>query len=210
MATDDLQFDRAESTTSTGAEMACSVCRQPISDAYYTANGATVCGTCRGRLEADLINRPGNFPKAIGLGAGAAVLGAVLYYAVAAITGYEVGLVAIAVGWLVGRALQLASAGRGGRQYQILAVALTYLSVATAYFGLARRTLDGGAPWLTQLQYLFALPIASAIGSLPGGAISLFILFIGLHQAWRMTGSATVDFLGPFQVRRPTELGNRP
>ena len=210
MATDDLQFDRAESTTSTGGAMACSVCGQPIGDAYFTANGATVCGACRGRLEAELAKKTSNFPLAIGLGGGAAVLGALLYYAVAAITGYEVGLVAIAVGWLVGRALQTASAGRGGREYQILAVALTYFSVAAAYFGLARPTLGGDASWLTQLQYLFGLPIASAIGNLPGGAISLFILFIGLHQAWRMTGSAAVEFLGPFQVRRPAEPGNLP
>ena len=43
---------------------------------------------------------------------GAAILGAILYFAVTAITGYEIGLVAIAVGWLVGRAIQKGTGGR--------------------------------------------------------------------------------------------------
>jgi hypothetical protein len=207
VAADDLQFDRAESTASSAGGMTCTVCKRPIADAYYTANGATICGDCRQRLAAQLAVPGGNLLRAVLFGVGAAVAGAVLYFAVAAISGYEIGLVAIAVGWLVGRGIQLGNAGQGSRPYQIIAVTLTYLSVAGAYFALAVRGVAGGWPLggLQQIALLIGLPIMSAVGNLPGGLISLFILFIGLHQAWRMTGRVSIDLLGPFAVRRPAE-----
>ena len=68
---------------------------------------------------------------ALGLGAG--IVGAAIYYAVVAITHLEIGIVAILIGYMVGRAVRKGARGRGGLRFQILAVALTYLSVALAY-----------------------------------------------------------------------------
>lgn len=262
MATDDLQFDRAESTAPEQPALSCTVCKRAILDKYYTANGATVCDGCRQQLERELTAPNRQWPLAIALGVGAAILGAILYFGVTAITGYEIGLVAIAVGWLVGRAIQKGTGGRGGRGYQVAAVLLTYLSVAGAYSGLAVREMIGGAvqdtlaaapapdqddpvgseqtstdssagdsvlaitpdvsaeqdadrtttddpsqpggnAWLALAGLMLGLPIVSALGSLPGGLISLLILGIGLHQAWRMTGKLSIDLQGPFQVRQP-------
>jgi hypothetical protein len=73
------------------------------------------------------------FAKALGLGLVAAAVGALVYYGVAKLTGYEIGLVSIVVGLLVGGAVKLGSGGRGGWRYQALAVALCYLSIATSY-----------------------------------------------------------------------------
>lgn len=262
MATDDLQFDRAESTAPDQPPLGCTACKRPIADTYYTANGATVCDGCRRQLEREMTAPNRQWPLAILLGVGAAILGAILYFAVTAITGYEIGLVAIAVGWLVGRAIQKGTGGRGGRGYQVAAVLLTYLSVAGAYSGLAVREMIGrastdtlevaptpdpdgatgaeqtspnsptgdsvvaitpsasaeqdgdptgtddpsqpaGNAWLTLAGLMLGLPIISALGALPGGLISLLILGIGLHQAWRMTGKLSIDLHGPFQVRQP-------
>jgi len=61
------------------------------------------------------------------------VLGAGIYYAILAITGYEIGLVAIAVGWLVGRGVHKGSNGVGGWAFQTLAVGLTYLAIVSTY-----------------------------------------------------------------------------
>ncbi|MGH9308137.1 MAG: hypothetical protein ACRD1U_02100, partial [Vicinamibacterales bacterium] len=60
-------------------------------------------------------------------------LGTVLYYGVLALTGYEFGLIAIVVGYAVGLAVRWGSRGRGGWAYQGLAMALTYLSIVSAY-----------------------------------------------------------------------------
>ena len=61
------------------------------------------------------------------------MLGAGIYYAVLAITNYEIGLIAIVVGFLVGRAVQWGSHGRGGWLYQGLAMALTYVAIVSTY-----------------------------------------------------------------------------
>ena len=56
-----------------------------------------------------------------------------LYFAVAALTGREFLLVALAVGFMVGTAVRKGSGGRGGWAYQTLAMALTYLAIVSTY-----------------------------------------------------------------------------
>jgi hypothetical protein len=56
-----------------------------------------------------------------------------LYALVAILTGLEVGLIAILVGYMVGRAVRHGSGGLGGRPQQILAVVLTYFAITTSY-----------------------------------------------------------------------------
>src|SRR4029077_1530386 len=45
-------------------------------------------------------------------------------------TGWVVGYVSLAVGYLVGKAIILGSRGAGGRRYQVAAVLLTYMAVS--------------------------------------------------------------------------------
>jgi hypothetical protein len=111
------------------------VCKQPLSGTYFEVNGKTVCPGCRDRLNAELnkYSPAVRFARALGLGAGAAVIGAGIYYGISAATGYEFGLVAIVVGLLVGKAVRKGSGGRGGWRYQALAMALTYCSIVATY-----------------------------------------------------------------------------
>jgi small-conductance mechanosensitive channel len=129
-----LQFDRAEPTQG-AAEWSCAMCGNPLVHQYYDANGKSLCDACRLRLETALSAKPGpkGFFKALAAGVGAGVLGAVIYYAVRATTGYELSLIAILVGWLVGKAVRWGTGGRGGRAYQVLAVVLTYMSIVSSY-----------------------------------------------------------------------------
>jgi hypothetical protein len=77
-------------------------------------------------------NRPtaGLILRAIAFGAGGATVGAIIYFAVLQATGYEIALVAIATGYIVGRAVQMGTQGHRGAATQIVAVALTYVSIA--------------------------------------------------------------------------------
>jgi hypothetical protein len=75
----------------------------------------------------------GLFAKAGLFGLGAAIAGAILYYAVIAITNFEIGIVAIAIGYMVGWAVRAGAGGRGGRRFQVLALLLTYWAVGLAY-----------------------------------------------------------------------------
>ncbi len=132
-ATDALQFERAEFDQTPTAQ--CAACKAPLADYYYDVNGRTVCEKCRYAIEASLASGSamGRVGRALGAGLGAAILGSALYYAIAALTGYELGLIAIVVGFGVGSAVRWGSGGRGGKGYQALAIALTYLAIVSTY-----------------------------------------------------------------------------
>jgi DNA-directed RNA polymerase subunit RPC12/RpoP len=141
-APDELQFDRAEPAGPTAAT-ACAVCKQAITTSYFEINGKIACARCRGRI-LSVWNRGPSLQrgaKAAGLGALAAALGAAVYFAIAALTGYEFGLIAVLVGLAVGVAVRKGSGGRGGWRYQLLAMFLTYSAVVATDSGLIAREL---------------------------------------------------------------------
>lgn len=138
-----LQFEHAERTDSAPG-LSCAACSRPIAMSYYEVNGTVTCQRCRTQIIAQW-NRgssTGRFAKALGLGLAAAVAGAGLYFGIAALTGYEFGLVAIVVGLLVGGAVRKGSNGRGGWRYQALAMFLTYTAVVVTDSSLIARELS--------------------------------------------------------------------
>src|SRR5205085_4370131 len=100
--------------------------------------------------------------RATGLGLLAAAAGCLLYFAVAAITGREFGVVAIAVGLMVGEAVRRGSRGRGGWAYQTLAVALTYLAIVSTYVPLIAKEFQKGAA-RESLRAHSSIPMADTI-----------------------------------------------
>jgi transcriptional regulator with XRE-family HTH domain len=239
---DVLQFDRVTSESSSSAApsklaVICSGCGTSIETEYFEVNGKIVCGRCRGALESMAETPRGIGPLIIagGFGLGAGVVGAVIYYAVIAIAHLEIGIVAILIGYMVGYAVRKGARGRGGRRFQILAVALTYASVGLAYTPVVLGTLDadrtaqnaaatsssgpaaeaaasGPAPTAKQSggrlllalvflsAFIAALPVLVVLGSFPSGLISAIIIFVGMRQAWRMTGAPLLQILGPYRV----------
>jgi len=130
-----LQFDQAQFSDSQAAGLKCTMCECTLTRTYYQVNGQVACGLCYAKAQAVANVKPGfiGLLKAVAAGTAAAAVGALLYYAVLAITGYEIGLVAIVVGFLVGAAVRWGSSNRGGWIYQTLAVALTYLAIVSTY-----------------------------------------------------------------------------
>lgn len=130
-----LQFDRADYGEGTSTQSTCATCSKPIDRVYYEVNGQVVCRHCVAQLQAQLAagSALGRFTRAAAAGAAAAALGSGLYFGVAALTGYEFGLIAIVVGFAVGAAVRWGSRGRGGWVYQTLAIMLTYLAIVATY-----------------------------------------------------------------------------
>ncbi len=232
-----LQFDRVETGQPEGAAppsegLACKACGTAIRTEYFSWNGAPLCERCKTTLEAakNAANSWATFGRAVVFGIGATIAGAILYYGVIAITKLEIGLVAIAIGYMVGYSVRRGSRGWGGRRYQVLALLLTYYSVGLAYFPLAMqegrkateqerqasapdsRPKAAPEPVTTPsrsgalaaagvlLLFCFALPIVAVAGSLPSGLITAFIIFIGMRQAWRMTAPPPIEVTGPYKL----------
>lgn len=205
---EELQFDRVETgapppdATIGGLNVACEACGRSVGAEYFTVNDKPVCGDCRTTLlEAAKTPRSAGPLLRSGLfGLVAAIVGAAIYYAVIAITNFEIGLVAILIGYMVGYSVRKGANGRGGRRFQVLAVVLTYLAVGLAYAPLAFRELARAEKSAQMLVFVFALPIMSIISSFPGGLLSALIIGIGLYQAWSMTGRPKLAVAGPYKV----------
>jgi hypothetical protein len=134
---DDLQFTTAERAAPGGpvpTQHACALCGQPMGSTYYALNEHLICPACR-----DLALAPPEglwikrFFVASVFGLGAGLLGALVWFIIRRVAHFELGLVAIAVGFVVGKAVRYGSGNRGGRGYQLLAVLLTYCCIAANY-----------------------------------------------------------------------------
>jgi hypothetical protein len=126
------QFSTAEYASKGGADR-CKSCNQPIGGTYYRVNGALACPTCAQRVAGSLPkDSHAAFVRGVTFGVGGAILGLAIYAIFEILTGIIIGYVALAVGYIVARAIKTGSHGIGGRRYQIAAAALTYAAVSLA------------------------------------------------------------------------------
>jgi len=194
-----LQFEYAE-PAGTAAQLSCAACHAPLAGVYHKINDKTTCGPCRLAVESETAR--GGFAKALAFGAGAAVAGFVVYYAILKVTGYELSLISILVGYMVGRAVSEGSGGRGGKRYQALAVGLTYLSITATYVPMIMGEATGevaesGALLLVASELLaLAAPFLVATEN----PITLLIIGFGLYQAWQTNTRRQLDISGPYTV----------
>ena len=111
----------------------CRVCNRLLDAEYYRINGQMACKICALQAsEGQPTDSHAAFLRGLLLGIGGAIIGLVLYSTVAILTGWTIGYVALAVGWLVGKGMIKGSNGLGGRRYQIAAVILTYFAISMA------------------------------------------------------------------------------
>lgn len=129
-----LQFDKAEFDAPTSS-IACASCKSALTQQYFSVNGQSFCAACTETVRTTLNRKSGakDILKSILFGLGAAVAGFIIYFAVLRITGYEIGLIAILVGYMVGKAVMIGSDYRGGLKYSVIAVLLTYISIVSTY-----------------------------------------------------------------------------
>jgi hypothetical protein len=224
-ATADLQFDKAEFTGDSAGSQPCVACKRSFSGPYFHAQGHVVCPACAERIQSGQQAPPAiSLAKAALYGCGAGLLGCTIYAAVAILFDIEFGLIAILVGWLVGKAIRHASGGLGGRPQQILAVVITYFSITTSYIPVyiahevKHPTVNRSAQQKAQdkkaaeaspgagkaigVILLFIILMGAApffsLGSGISGILTLFIIFLGLQRAWRLTGRTDLLVMGPY------------
>jgi hypothetical protein len=221
-----LQLDRAEFTDSAAASP-CAACAQPLVGAYFEVNALAMCASCCTTLRARLAagTRVSRAGRAAAAGFAAALGGSIVYWAILALTGIEFGLMAVVVGFAVGKAVRWGSYARGGWFYQTLAIVLTYLAIVSSYVPLIVAEIRDHPPAAqtqaasgqqeaamqaeaaqeppTVAQAIVALLIfvgfICAIPFLAGvqNIIGVVIIGFGLYQAWKMNRRATVVITGP-------------
>jgi len=206
----------------------CVACRRPTGNTYFHAQGQAVCPLCAERIQSGQQAPPASsLGRAVLYGLGAAVAGCILYALVAIITGWQIGWVALIVGTLVGKAIRHASNGMGGRPQQILAVILTYFAISTSFvpvvlYEAAKHPERFARPAQTEEARQAAQtearerPVRTVVGALVSllllglaapffdvasvsGLITLFLIFIGMQRAWKLTARPEILIMGPYE-----------
>src|SRR5579872_2868591 len=198
------QYLKAEYHKETPAQL-CGQCGRKIGIRSYVLNSKLVCARCNDAAHPEAHSQV-PFVRSLLCGIGAAILGLAFYATFTIMTHFYFGVVALAVGWLVGKAMMMGSKGVGGLRYQISAVALTYASislasvpilVAAALQDAADRGIERHVEWGSVAGKLVEFGIASPFLQLRNGlwgVVGLLILLAGLRIAYRMTAEKKPQF----------------
>jgi hypothetical protein len=197
--------------------MACAACQRPITGAYFQINGTNACPECTRKIQAQTpTDSHATFIRALAFGIAGALAGFALYVIFALVTGLVVGLVSLAVGFIVGKAMSFGSRGVGGRRYQVAAALLTYIAVSMSAVPIAIHQMRAhraqtqsnatAAPARAPVDIPKAIAVLALIGIASPfldlqdpvhGLIGLVILFVGIRFAWRFTAGRTLAVSGP-------------
>lgn len=228
LTTGEPQFERMEPRDGAAAA-SCAACQRTIPDVYFEAAGRVFCEACRDSVLATQSGGSGaaRLVKALVFGAGAAAVSAVVWYAIVKLTGYELGIIAIAVGFAVGAAVRIGAEQRGGWAYQAIAVLFTYLAIAASYVPLVMESFreqvaaeaahaveatgsagaDASPPAIDETALLVSailvsvqIPVLQATKGT--GIIGLLIVGFALYEAWKINKRQTIAFSGPFRLQR--------
>jgi hypothetical protein len=220
---DELQFRRAQPIDSAEppAAKTCAACKQLVAGEHYQVRNQVICASCAAKIRAgQQSQKPVPLFRAVIYGVGAALAGCILY-AIPLAMGFQIGIVALVVGYMVGKAIRHASYGTGGRAQQVLAVVLTYLAIsasivpALVFMGVKQGAARAAQKKPPEVQPVKPMPSAGKMAagvallvvispflqlksSPVGGLISLFILFIGLQRAWVLTARHEIIVTGPY------------
>jgi hypothetical protein len=198
----EIDFDRAEYDAPTVAT--CVACKRALDGApYYSVNGHLACEGCLAQLRA---GQQGSFIKALGLGTAAGAIGAAIYYAIRSVTGYDLALITLVIGILVGIGVRRGAGGSQSWVYRAMAVALTWVAMCITYVPgiLEDVTKDGSDVGVAQVLFatMFSLVIPYLLIS--GAEVLALVIFgVGIWEAWRRSAPPTLVVEGPFEPAAP-------
>lgn len=131
----------------------CCRCSKVVTGQYYNGGGLVWCSDCTGRAKGALGGQVGFgvFIWATALGYLAAVFAGGLWAVITASTGYQLGIVAVVVGLMVGHAVRVGGCRRRGRVLQLLAVALTFLGLSYSTVSFPLRGFREAAAFVEEL-----------------------------------------------------------
>jgi hypothetical protein len=176
-----------------GAVVACELCSASVpANESKLANGHRVCAACARQLQAELASAnapPDVLPRAVAMGALGALLGAGVWAAVLIITNFEIGYLAVLVGFLAGMGVKYGARGATGRQLQKVAVACTFVGLLAtkylvfAHYLSAEAAKEGVAFGYFSPGMLMTFPRALVSMLSP---FDLLWLFLAFSSAWRV------------------------
>ena len=155
---------------------------------------SVLCSNCASTVEQALEaeTKDPNLPPAILLGIVAAVAGGLIWYAIVALTNYQLGIVAVGIGYLVGLAVMFGAGKKRGPALQAIAVVITLIAMVVGeYFVIRHFWVEAlaeegttGIPLLLPINGMFTL-VTEGIKLEP---ITLLFWAIALWAAFSVPG----------------------
>jgi hypothetical protein len=203
-----LSFEHAEFENPAAPALACAFCHRPLTDVYWQITKRTACDACRIQVQKELAASVSNarFLRALGYGALTAVAGSALWVAIGSLhVGVPYGLLALGLGYLIGKFVRKGAGGFGGRRYQILAVGLTYSAIAFSRLPALLSLAPVATAPLIALR-MVGLAFISPFLNVTEDIMGLVVIGIALYQAWTLTRGLPVPVLGPFSVAASADV----
>lgn len=179
------------------ASETCARCQRVLSgDDRVTASGKTFCRSCyetlRQQLESTIQDMSADVPyPAAALGAvlgGAA--GALLWWGFTVVTKISFGLVAVAIGFLVGQGAVRFAGGKRSRGLQVLAVGVAFASFAVATYLVNMTFINQALAQQGEARRITfpptGAPMLVAVLAAGFGVMDVVFLAITLWQAWKI------------------------
>lgn len=149
-----------------------------------------LCPNCKMQVDQELAQQSQdvNMGRAAVFGALAAAIGAGVWYGLVVLTDYKLGIVAIGVGWLVGKGVVVGAGNKRSVSLMVVGGVLSVLAlVAGEYFivnHMVRQYVEGFTGWLSLEEFLNIYPEVLAEGNwLLDVVFYLIALYEGVIQA---------------------------
>jgi hypothetical protein len=174
----------------------CQLCKEPICEnCHAMLNGKAVCITCHVRIIEELEDEQagkGALPTAVLAGIAGAIVGGIIWAAVAIGMKLQSGAIAIGVGWLTGQAVVLGAGGKKGAKLQIIAASCALIGLILAKYFILGYYVKGDAG----IGGYFSLDVFLESMRFMKSAFSfldpLFFL-IALYFAWRQPRPTEIE-----------------
>ncbi|MCA9403461.1 MAG: hypothetical protein KC897_06745 [Candidatus Omnitrophica bacterium] len=131
----DLNFEKVDDGAKGPSQSNCVLCHEPLTYQYYEVNRQVVCPPCKDNIEAQNEQNKGaqRYLKAFMFGLPAGIVGSGIYYGLTVLLDAQWGIMAIAIGYLVGIAVRYGSGHRGSIGLQIMAAFITYCAICSTF-----------------------------------------------------------------------------
>ncbi len=167
------------------------------------APAVIMCSTCARTVERTLEAETEDIKSvnALLLGLGAALLASTAWYGVVVITNFQLGIIAVGVGWLVAQAVMLGAGRKRGASLQGLSVAITVLAMAFSqylivrHFAVQQLSKQGykNIPLLLPLDLMVKL----IVESLKADPLTLLFWAIAVWEAYKLPAARRLQKVTP-------------
>ncbi len=176
----------------------CALCTAAMPDGTaHRANGQLVCAACAGHLGRELAAetaRPRDHLPAAGLGLVGALIGAAIWAGIAVATDFEVGYVAVLVGFLAGQGVKLGARRARGPSLQRLAAGLAVFGLLAAKYliiGFSAAEAYGVSPFDPVVATFFSENFSSMLSP-----FDLLWIFLAVGAAYRVPAPTSLAIEG--------------